>query len=407
MSGSASGACFLAWRSVRASLGRNALIALALGVAAGLPLAAGHALAQVQKALRSRAESTPLVAGPPGSPLDLVLRATEFTATGGALPTVAVGELSAYESGALVMPLVLGSNVRGVPVVGAPVEYAQWRGLRPAKGRLGALLGECVLGARAAERLGNAGAGAASASVAARDVLGTITTSPDQVYSVAGSYPVRLRVVGVLAPTSTADDDAVHVSNETAWVIAGLGHGHQQLDESAPVDQLLRKDAGNVTASAAVREFIEVTPENAASFHFHGDATSFPVHAGIVVPHTPRDAAILLGRADAATATQLVRPADVIDALFARVFRVRDLLGVVFALVLGAAALLAATQMALIIRLRAPQMQLLRRVGASERFIVGMVAVELAMVVGAAALIGAAMLWATPWLQPLLRGSLS
>ncbi|MBL9141541.1 MAG: hypothetical protein JNK53_06705 [Phycisphaerae bacterium] len=390
------GALYLAWRSALASWGRNALIAVALGVAAGLPIAAGSALQGVQAALHARAESTPLVAGPKGSPLDLVLRATEFTAVGGALPTLPARDFAPLESGALVMPMVLGAHARGVPIVGSTVEYMQWRGLRAEQGRLGAMLGECVAGTGAALRLG----------IGTQPGADSLTTSPDQVYSVAGSYPVRLRVVGVLAPTGTADDDVVHVSNETAWVIAGLGHGHQRLGADAPVDQLLRKDAANVTASAAVREFIEVTPENAQRFHFHGDAADFPVHAAIVVPRTSRDAALLLGRAES-TAIQVVRPAEVIDGLFARVFRVRDLLSVVFLVVVGAALLLAGTQLALLVRLRAPQMQLLRRVGASQAFIVGMVAFELALVVAAAVGVAGTMVWFAPILQPLLRSSVA
>ncbi len=387
------GALLLAWCSMRASWGRNALLVFALGTAAGLPLAAGHALQQVQAALLARAESTPLVAGPPGSPLDLVLQATEFT--GGHLHAqIPLSTVTAPTAGALVMELVLGAHVRGVPVVGVPHEYMEWRGLHARQGRLCAFLGECVLGADAARAL----------DAGAQDL---VTTSPDQMYSVAGTYPVRLTVVGVLERTGTADDRAAFVSRETAWLIAGIGHGHQELGADAPVDLLLKKDEHNITANAAVRQYIQVTPQNAASFHFHGDPQTFPVNAAIVVPQSPRQAALLLGRADAAAnELQVVRPSVVLKELFAKVFRVRDLLALVFAVVFGAALLLAATLAALVIRMRAPQIALLNRVGASRGFVARMLGVELLLVLGAATVVALALAAAAPLLEPLLRAQL-
>jgi putative ABC transport system permease protein len=388
------GALLLAWRSNMASWGRNALLMIALGTAAGLPVAAGRALQDVQRALHARAQSTPLVAGPPGSPLDLVLRATEFTGSTDAPSSMPRSALPPSTADCAVMPLVLGAAVRAVPVVGAPLEYLEWRGLQPALGRNPAILGECVLGANAAAQL--------QATVEDR-----LATRPDQVYSMAGSYPVRMRVAGVLQRTNTADDDVIFVSLETAWLIAGIGHGHQELDQATPVDLLIRKDPHNVTASAAVREYIEVKPENIDSFHFHGDESEFPVNAAIVVPSSAKQGALLMGRADAAPAAlQVVRPADVVDALFAKVFRVRDLLALVFVVVFAAAALLAATLAALVVRVRAPQMALLQRVGASRGFVARMLGAELALVAGGAAVIAGLLAALAPLLQPILRAQL-
>ena len=36
-------------------------------------------------------------------------------------------------------------------------------------------------------------------------------------------------MVGILAPTSTPDDEAVFVDIKTAWVISGIGHGHEDV----------------------------------------------------------------------------------------------------------------------------------------------------------------------------------
>ena len=57
-------------------------------------------------------------------------------------------------------------------------------------------------------------------------------SSPAGAFDVAGTFPLKMKVVGVLAPTGTADDEAVFVDLKTAWVIAGLAHGHT--DVTAP-----------------------------------------------------------------------------------------------------------------------------------------------------------------------------
>ena len=56
-------------------------------------------------------------------------------------------------------------------------------------------------------------------------VGGHVVSSPESVFDLAGVYPLKMAVVGVLAPTHTPDDDAVFVDVKTAWVIAGLAHG--------------------------------------------------------------------------------------------------------------------------------------------------------------------------------------
>ncbi|MFO0963906.1 MAG: hypothetical protein U0625_13515 [Phycisphaerales bacterium] len=384
---------YLAWRSVRAAWSRSALLAAALGVAAGLPLVVGRALDGVATAIGARAQSTPLVAGPRGSPLDLCLRAMEFTLDdSGPAPVFAQKLLQPMQEHALVIPLALGARVRTTPVAGVPVEYFEFRALRAREGRLPALLGECVVGADAAAALDlHAG--------------GAVTTTPTQAYDVSGASPLRLHVVGVLARTGTADDRAIFASLETAWTIAGIGHGHTELGTDAPLQLLLKKEAGHVQANASLREYEEVTPQTLASFHFHGDPGDFPVSAAILVPPDARAAAILRGRADGAEAPlQVARPAEVVDSLFARVFRVRELLAWAFVAVLGAAAVVAALMLSLVVRMRAPELALLARVGAPRGFVAAMLAWELAFVLAAAAACAAGLQALAPALEPLVRG---
>ena len=63
-----------------------------------------------------------------------------------------------------------------------------------------------------------------------------------------------MRVTGVLAATGTADDEAVFADIKTAWLIEGLAHGHDDVADA----EVLRQEAGNTVANAAVRVFNEV-----------------------------------------------------------------------------------------------------------------------------------------------------
>jgi ABC-type Zn uptake system ZnuABC Zn-binding protein ZnuA len=187
-------------------------------------------------------------------------------------------------------------------IVGTSIEYFSFRRLRPQTGRLPAQLGDCVLGARAAARTNVA-------------VGGQVMSSPESVFDITGVYPLKMNVVGILEPTGTPDDDAVFVDVKTAWVIAGLGHGHKE-----PA-----ADAGkSVQASPALKNFTQITDENRGTFHFHGDQESFPISSVIAVPRDDRSAALLEGRfLDPADPLQIVRPDEVLADLLATVLTIR------------------------------------------------------------------------------------
>ena len=122
-------------------------------------------------------------------------------------------------------------------------------------------LGDCVLGAAAAEKL----------KLQPGDKL---MSDPENVFDLAGSYPVNMRVKGILAPTGTADDGAVFVDVQTEWLILGIMHGHQDAATADP-NLLISRDATNVTASAAMLPFQE--SEIIHSLHA---ADNFPRRAG-------------------------------------------------------------------------------------------------------------------------------
>ena len=72
-------------------------------------------------------------------------------------------------------------------------------------------------------------------------------SDPENVFDLAGSYPIIMHVRGVLAPTGTADDGAVFVDIKTEWLIMGIMHGHQDVEKADPSLLLGRDTTNNIS----------------------------------------------------------------------------------------------------------------------------------------------------------------
>ncbi len=134
---------------------------------------------------------------------------------------------------------------------------------------------------------------------------------------------------------------------------------------------VLRKESGpegeRIVANASVKEYNEITVENAASFHFHGDVSSYPITAVLVVPPDDKSRALLMGRYAAPDETvQVLRPIGVIDDLLGTVFTVQGYVVAALALVAGATLATAALVFALSIRLRRREVETLLKIGGSR-----------------------------------------
>ena len=275
---------FLAWQAIRFNRLQSAILIIGLAVPLYLPLAVNGLVTRYQAVLLQRAVSTPLVAGGLGSRFDLVLHALYFRGNVPRLLRMADAEAIRATGYAAPIPLYVRYAARHAPMVGTTLDYFAFRGLRLARGEQLLELGDCVLGADTA----------ASLKLAPGDRL---MTDPENVFDIAGSYPVKLRVTGVLEPSGTPDDRAVFVDLKTAWLVEGLAHGHSDLAATnTDGSVVLSRSATNVTANAALVEFTEVTPQNISSFHFHGDPDQFPLSAIIPVPQDEESATLLRGR---------------------------------------------------------------------------------------------------------------
>jgi putative ABC transport system permease protein len=373
---------YIAWRYVTFNKVRTATLIACVTLIAILPLTLEVLLAESERQLLSRADSTPLLLGAKGSALDLVMNALYFDDEVPELVSMAAVDNIAESGLATPIPLYVRFKARQFPIVGTTLDYFDFRQLAIAQGRQLALLGEAVIGADVADQLG----------MAAGDSL---LSSPETVFDLAGVYPLKMRVVGILQRSHTPDDLAVFVDVKTAWVVQGLVHGHADLSRSNDTSVIIDRTDANVIANARLVEYTEITEENIDSFHFHGDPEQYPLSAVIVVPDDDKSGTILRGRCLAGEQPhQLVVPETVIDGLLANIFRIKNVLDAV-GFVVGIATALALTLVfALSIRLRQREISTLFRLGGSRLTIGRLLIAEIAIIVFASVLLCGAVLLA-------------
>jgi putative ABC transport system permease protein len=282
---------------------------------------------------------------------------------------------------ALPIPLYVRFQARGNPIVGTTLDYFDFRNLRIAQGRYLAMLGDCVLGTRVAEILG----------LKAGDSL---VSSPETLFDLAGIYPLKMKVVGVLEKSHTSDDFAVFVDIKTAWVIQGLGHGHEDVTRLQDPTLVLKRTAKNVAATAKLYQYTEITDKNIDSFHFHGGISQYPLTAVIALPQDEKSGTILRGRyLKQEEIRQIVRPADVIDGLLQNIFRIKNVLDAVISVVAFATVLAIILVFALSLRLRQREIQTIFRLGCRRATIARLLAAEIFIIIIMSGVFCGALIW--------------
>ena len=359
---------FLAWRYLARHRVKTAILVGCVSITICLPLAVHRLVGQFEIELTSRAAATPLVAGAWGSRFGLVLHALYFKGMPPYEVSMQLCERIRETGYAEPIPIHAQYTARGYPVVGTWLEYFSFRGLRVAEGDLPLRLGDCVLGAGVADAL-ELGPGNA------------LMSDPNNVFDIADSYPVRMRVVGVLAPASSPDDDAVFVDIKTAWLLQGLVHGHQDMLAETNEVLVLERSASNVVANAAVPQFMEVTAENLGSFHFHGDSAGFPVTAVLAVPHDEKSGTLLRGRfQNDESSEQLVVPTAAVNELLDMVFRVKRFFDANMAIIQVSTVMFLGLVAMLSMRLRRQEMSTMFKLGCSRGMMVKLQFAELGFV---------------------------
>lgn len=377
---------YLAWRYLAYHRLKTAILIASITLIVYLPVGLNILVSQSAQQLTARAAATPLLVGAKGSPLELVLSSLYFESD--VPPEMHYAEVQRVAQSGLAraVPLHARFRTRHSPIVGTSLEYFAFRGSKIEQGRWFGMLGECVLGARAAQEAG----------VGLGD---SVMSSPESVFDIAGAYPLKMTVAGILRPSGTPDDRAVFVDVKTAWVIEGLAHGHQDLSQPQAASGVLRKEGNRVIANASVLQYNEITVDNVASFHFHGDPSDFPITAVVVEPADEKSSTLLRGRyLGDQERVQIVQPASVMDELLKTILTVRRYILIAVALVAIATLATMVLVFILSLQLRRREMETIIKIGGSRGRIASLVAAEILGVIVAGAMFAAALSIATSWL---------
>ena len=385
---------YLAWQYLKYHRVKTIALLFAISLTFFIPLALDQLSDKGSEKLRARAVATPLLLGNKGSATELCLGSLYFREP--KIPPIPFSSVSALQQTGLgrTIPLQLEYRVKQQPIVGTSQEYFEFRNLSLATGRTMAVLGECVLGAKAARAL-NATVG------------GSVISTPAGAFDIAGSFPLKMKVVGILKPSQTPDDQAVFTDYKTTWVISGKAHGHQDIGVDTSDSLLLSRSDGEAIASPAILSYTEITPENIGTFHFHGNPEDYPISAVIALPHDKKSELMLRGRYERNTDLQMVVPESVIDELVDTVVSVKDLL-LLAAFSVGLATLLITSLVFLLsIQLRKAEIATMKQIGAAPSLVRGVLFAEILLILGIGLILALILVWIVNWLGiPLLENYL-
>lgn len=359
---------YIAWKYIAHSKIKSATLIACITLILILPMALELLLNESQRQLLSRADTTSFLVGAKGSAHDLTMSTLYFHGGAPELISMAAVREVAETKLATAIPVYARFYARGFPIIGTSLDYFDLRSLNIESGRQLALLGECVIGAQIAKRL----------KLTTGDSL---VSSPETVFDIAGVYPLKMKVVGVLERSFSPDDLAIFVDLKTAWTIQGLGHGHEDLEKTRDTSIIMERGNKNAIASAKLTQFTEITESNMDEFHFHGNTDIYPITSVIAVPNDVKSGTILRGRYIEQSSLYLaVNPKDVIADLLENIFHIKNILSAIIVFV-GTATLLAMILVfALSLRLRQGEIDTIFNLGCSRFTITRLLVAEIAII---------------------------
>jgi len=348
---------------------RTLILVGSIGLILFLPSGLKKLITESEMQMMARADATPLIVGAKGNSTDLVINTLYFEQTEiDALNLRSIDALDGTGFGYSI-PMVSFFKAREFSIIGTNLDYFHFRNLSIGEGRMLRYVGECVLGKRVAERL----------DLHPGDSL---LSSPENFLDLAGVYPLEMEVVGILESSDTPDDFAVFTDLKTNWIIMGLGHGHQDLQNVNDPTLVLERDSTNVTASAKVFLYNRVDGRDVGSFHFHGNIKDYPITSILFIPDSPKSATLLRGRFETGEMTdQIVIPSIVVDNLLQNIFRVKQIFNTVFILVGVATLFILGLIVMLTLRLRKDEMYTMFTIGSSRNKILEIIGFELLITV--------------------------
>ena len=359
---------YLAWRYIVFNRIKTITLISCISLIIFLPFALKTLLKESEHQLMSRANTTPLLVGAKGNALDLVMNSLYFSMEKPDFISMKSVEKIIDSDLALPIPLYIRFQARKHPVIGTSLDYFEFRQHTIATGRPFAMLGECVIGSDISSQFN-------------LTVGDSILSSPENLFDLAGVYPLKMTVTGILAKTNSVDDKAVFVDLKTTWVIQGLGHGHQDVKKIKDPDSVIDRSQNLVTTSTKIKQYTEIDRNNLESFHFHGDPSIYPLTAIIAVPQDNKSATILRGRyLSEQENQQIVRPKEVIEDLLGNIFRIKDFIDAIVLIVAVAMTLAVFLVFSLSFRLREKEINTIFHLGCSRMTVAQLIGAEILII---------------------------
>jgi putative ABC transport system permease protein len=353
---------------------RSLVLAACVAIAVLMPVTVRLLVREMEEALRARADSTPLLIGARGNRFDLAMTMLYFRGAPSGTISMAEWEAAASGGGGAFIPMNIRFTARGKPIVATTPDYFAARGLVAREGTLPLMLGDATLGSTLAARLG----------VTVGDRL---FSDQREAFDLAKPQALCMKVVGVLGPKGTPDDDAIFVDLKTAWILEGLSHAHTKPSDVA-AGLVLERDDRSVRLSEELIDYNEVTEANAPEFHVHGGPELLPLTGVLVIPDSERSAVILTSRHNAGRTLQAVVPTEVVRDLLGYVFRVRAMLDGVAVIVACLTLAMLGLVTALSVRVRSREIATFRRIGVAPRTIAWVFAWEIVILAAAGGVAG-------------------
>jgi putative ABC transport system permease protein len=359
-----SNAFLLAYRYLRFHPLRSLILTFGTSVTLFLPVFTYFGSSAIQQALLSRGQSSPILIGKKGNEFDLTMNSLYFR---GHIkdPLEFQEQMTASEYG-LAVPIYVNHTVSGSALVGTSISYFRARGLSIHTGRNYALLGEVV-------------AGAQTATDFHLKVGDKVRSDMQNLYNISGGYPMILEVVGILDANDTSDDNAFFTDIKTTWALDGYLHGHNEVTREDAINTEA-KEGENLEATAAIFMFPEITEDNRNSFHLHGNTGELPISSVLLLPQNDQQHNIALGDYELRNDVQAVRPKLVVETILEILLGIQRALEGYFLVVSLSTLSFFSLTLYLSRQLRATELQIMERMGASRSMIRWMFIAEVSIV---------------------------
>ncbi len=375
----------LAYRYLKFYWLKNAIIILALALVFYLPFGLNFLIKQAENELMKRANSTDLILGKEANYMDLTLTTLYFT-NNQEQEYLKIGNRLAIDSLLLgnTIPILCGLQARKIAVVGTDIDYFEYRNLSVNRGRLFQKLGECVLGAKTAESL-------------SLNVNDSIITSSENFLDMAGTYPLKMTISGILSACHCPDDNVIFTDIKSSWIAMGIGHGHDDLSSTDDASMTFSKSNSLVKYTAKIRMYQEITGGNIESFHFHGDEFNFPVTSFLFIPNDEKSLTIFRGKLESRELGLFgFVPKKVISSMLQDIFKFESIFYAIFILTLVSTLLIFSLIVFLNIRLRENLIETMYIMGASRIMVVNILILEVLLLLIISAALVLILYMATP-----------